>query len=97
MKLTRDTRRVKPQRQSICDARGSNPSAGLPLHFGYVGFHRRLADVEIRLARRDTLCARAAWITLRTRGVASGIALPRNYLLMTAGQFEAGDSGLPAC
>jgi hypothetical protein len=59
-------------------------------HFGYVEFHRCFADVEIPLAWRGMLCARAAQALVAARS-----PLSLNYLLLTAGQLELAYSSLP--
>jgi hypothetical protein len=58
--------------------------------FGNVEFHRCFADVEIPLAWRGMLCARAAQALLAARS-----PLSSNYLLLTAGQLELAYSSLP--
>src|SRR5882672_9909662 len=59
-------------------------------HFGNVEFHRCFADVEIPLAWRGMLCARAAQALVAARS-----PLSSNYLLLTAGQLELAYSSLP--
>jgi len=74
----------------ICHARGSSLSSVHCFRFGNVEFHRCFADVEIPLAWRGMLCARAAQALVAARS-----PLSSNYLLLAAGQLELAYSSLP--